>query len=157
MTLQLTIEEAALLFTGSWPLEYKLTILQDVGLGYLELGQSLPSLSGGEAQRLKLAKALTKMHKETSRTLFLMDEPTIGLHPEDVEHFSKLLQEFVRRGATLVVVEHNLQLIQQADWIVDLGPGGGEKGGELLYAGPLPNILDNKRSLTARYLKTKGY
>jgi len=155
--LQLTIEEASLLFTGSWPIEYKLTILQDVGLGYLELGQSLPSLSGGEAQRLKLAKALTKMHKETSRTLFLMDEPTIGLHPEDVEHFSKLLQEFVRRGATLVVVEHNLQLIQQADWIVDLGPGGGEKGGELLYVGPLPNILDNKCSLTARYLKTKGY
>lgn len=155
--LQLTIEEAALLFTDSRALEYKLTILQDVGLGYLQLGQTLPSLSGGEAQRLKLAKALTKMPKDTSRTLFLMDEPTIGLHPKDVEHFIKLLQEFVRRGATLVVVEHNLQLIGQADWIVDLGPGGGEKGGELLYAGPLPNILDNEASLTGRYLRTEGY
>ncbi|MGB4406101.1 MAG: excinuclease ABC subunit UvrA [Sphaerochaeta sp.] len=155
--LQLTVEEAALLFTGFWAIQQKLTILQDVGLGYLELGQTLPSLSGGEAQRLKLAKALLKMPKETSRTLFLMDEPTIGLHPQDVEHFNLLLQEFVRRGATLIVVEHNLQLIRQSDWIVDLGPGGGDKGGELLYAGPLPNILDTKESLTARYLRTEGY
>jgi len=86
-----------------------------------------------------------------------MDEPTIGLHPKDVQQFIKLLQQFVQRGATLVVVEHNLQLIQQADWIVDLGPGGGEKGGELLFAGPLPNILDNETSLTARYLRAEGY
>ncbi len=155
--LHVTVEQAAHLFTGYWSLQKKLTILQDVGLGYLELGQTLPSLSGGEAQRLKLAKALTKMPKKTSRTLFLMDEPTIGLHPKDVEHFIKLLQEFVHRGATLVVVEHNVQLIQQADWIVDLGPRGGEKGGELLFAGPLPNILDNKKSLTARYLRTEGH
>ena len=155
--LHLTIEEAALLFTGYWAIEQKLTILQDVGLGYLELGQTLPSLSGGEAQRLKLAKSLVKMPKKTSKSLFLMDEPTIGLHPKDIEQFILLLQEFVRRGATLVVVEHNLQLIQQADWIVDLGPGGGEKGGELLFAGPLPNILNTKRSLTAHYLVTEGY
>lgn len=154
--LNLTVEEAALVFTGIFAIQRKLTILQDVGLGYLQLGQTLPSLSGGEAQRLKLAKALTKMPKDTSKTLFLMDEPTIGLHPKDVEHFIKLLQEFVRRGATLVVVEHNLQLIQQADWILDLGPGGGEKGGELLFAGPLPEIVDNKTSLTARYLRTEG-
>lgn len=151
--LSMTVEEAALLCTDSFAIEYKLTILQDVGLGYLELGQTLPTLSGGEAQRLKLAKSLTKMPKETSRALFLMDEPTIGLHPKDVEHFIKLLHEFVRRGATLVVVEHTIQLIAQADWIVDLGPGGGDKGGELLFAGSLPNILDNKTSLTARYLR----
>lgn len=155
--LLLTVEEAALVFTGNFAIQRKLTILQDVGLGYLQLGQTLPTLSGGEAQRLKLAKALTKMPKETSRTLFLMDEPTIGLHPKDVQQFIKLLQQFVQRGATLVVVEHNLQLIQQADWIVDLGPGGGEKGGELLFAGPLPNILDNETSLTARYLRAEGY
>lgn len=155
--LQLTVEEAALLFTGSWALQHRLTILQDVGLGYLEIGQTLPTLSGGESQRLKLAKALTRMPKETSRTLFLMDEPTIGLHPQDVGHFILLLHEFVRRGATLVVVEHNLQLIQQADWIVDLGPGGGEKGGNLLYEGPLPNILDKEQSVTARYLRREGY
>lgn len=155
--LSLSVEEASLLFTGSSSLQQRLTILQDVGLGYLQLGQTLPTLSGGEAQRLKLAKALTTLPKEPTKTLFLMDEPTIGLHPKDVENFIKLLQEFVRRGATLVVVEHNLQLIQQADWIVDLGPGGGEKGGELLYAGPLPGLLDNQISLTARYLRLEGY
>lgn len=155
--LHMSVEEAALVFTGSWALQQKLTILQDVGLGYLELGQTLPSLSGGESQRIKLAKALTRMPKETCRTLFLMDEPTIGLHPKDVQNFLMLLQEFVRRGATLVVVEHNLQLIRQADWIIDLGPGGGEKGGELLYAGLLPNLQDNERSLTARYLRSEVY
>jgi len=155
--LQLTVDEAALLFVGIFAIEYKLTILADVGLGYMELGQTLPTLSGGEAQRIKLAKALTNMPKETSKTLFLMDEPTIGLHPKDVEHFIKLLQEFVHRGATLVVVEHNIQLIAQADWIVDLGPGGGDKGGELLYAGPLPDIVDNKKSITARYLRTEEH
>lgn len=155
--LNLSVEEAALLFKGVWALQQKLTILQDVGLGYLEVGQTLPTLSGGESQRLKLAKALTNMPKESSRTLFLMDEPTVGLHPEDVRSFIKLLQEFVRRGATLVVVEHNLHLIGQSDWIVDLGPGGGEKGGSLLYAGPLPGILKEEASITARYLKGVGY
>lgn len=155
--LHMSVEEAALVFTGSWALQQKLTILQDVGLGYLELGQTLPSLSGGEAQRLKLAKALTSMPKETSRTLFLMDEPTIGLHPKDVQNFILLLHEFVHRGATLVVVEHNLQLIREADWIIDLGPGGGEKGGQLLYAGPLANLQGNERSLTARYLRSEAY
>ncbi len=155
--LELSVEEASLLFKGSWALQHKLTILQDVGLGYLQIGQTLPTLSSGEAQRLKLAKALSNTTKEISRTLMLMDEPTIGLHPKDVEHFILLLQEFVRRGATLIVVEHNLQLIQQADWIVDLGPGGGEKGGNLLYGGPLPGILDKEESLTARYLRREGY
>lgn len=155
--LQLSVEEASLVFKGSFAIQRKLTILQDVGLGYLQLGQTLPTLSGGESQRLKLAKALTTMPKRSSRTLFLMDEPTIGLHPKDVENFIKLLQEFVRRGATLIVVEHNLQLIRQSDWIVDLGPGGGEKGGELLYSGPLPGILDIETSLTARYLTLEGY
>lgn len=148
----LTVEEAAQVFTGSWPLQHKLTIAQDVGLGYLEVGQSLPTLSGGESQRLKLAKALTNMPKETSRTLFLMDEPTKGLHPKDVGHFILLLEEFVKRGATVIVVEHNLHLIKHADWIADLGPGGGDKGGELLYAGPLAGIQDIKSSITARYL-----
>ncbi len=155
--LQLTVEEAAQVFKGNFALQHKLTILQDVGLGYLQMGQTLPTLSGGEAQRLKLAKALTSIPKKHTRTLFLMDEPTIGLHPKDVENFIKLLQEFVRRGATLIVVEHTIQLIRQADWIVDLGPGGGEKGGEVLYAGPLSDILDNETSLTARYLRTEGY
>ena len=153
--LQLTVEEAALVFTGAFSIQHKLTILQDVGLGYLELGQTLPTLSGGESQRIKLAKALIHMSDKLSRTLILMDEPTIGLHPKDVEHCIKLLQEFVQRGATLVVVEHNIHLIQQSDWIIDLGPGGGEKGGELVYAGSLPNILDNETSLTARYLKAE--
>ncbi len=155
--LQLTVEEAALVFTGNFSIQHKLTILQDVGLGYLQLGQTLPTLSGGEAQRLKLAKALTNIPKNHARTLFLMDEPTIGLHPKDVENFIKLLQEFVRRGATLIVVEHTIQLIGQADWIVDLGPGGGEKGGEVVYAGPLSNILGNETSQTARYLRSEGY
>ncbi|MDY0289779.1 MAG: excinuclease ABC subunit UvrA [Sphaerochaeta sp.] len=155
--LNVSVEEAALLFKGVWALQHKLTILQDVGLGYLEVGQTLPTLSGGESQRLKLAKALANMSKESSRTLFLMDEPTVGLHPQDVGAFIKLLQEFVRRGATLIVVEHNLHLIEQSDWIVDLGPGGGEKGGSLLYAGPLPGILEVEASITARYLKGGGY
>ncbi|MDT4761500.1 excinuclease ABC subunit UvrA [Sphaerochaeta sp. PS] len=150
--LLLTVEEASHLFCSNWPIQRLLTILLDVGLGYLELGQTIPTLSGGEAQRLKLARALSRQKRQSKKVLYLMDEPTIGLHPQDVEHFISLLQEMVKRGATLIVVEHNLQLIQQSDWIVDLGPEGGDKGGELLYSGPLSGIGSASNSYTARYL-----
>ena len=120
------------------------------GLGYLQLGQSLTTLSGGECQRLKLAKELI-MHQDSQRYLYLMDEPTIGLHPKDIEHFLKLLDHFIEQGHSVIVVEHNQQVIRHSDWVIDLGPEGGDNGGQIIFEGT-PFDLQNSHSITAKYL-----
>lgn len=132
--LSLSVEEAADFFTANKKILRTLNLLRDVGLGYLELGQTVTTLSGGETQRLKLAKELITAVPGRP-TLYLMDEPTTGLHPRDIEHFLVLLDRLISAGNTIIVVEHNQQLIQNADWVIDLGPQGGEKGGSLMYSG----------------------
>lgn len=149
--LHTSVEEAAELL-GEYPkLLAILALLQEVGLGYLELGQTLTTLSGGEGQRLKLAGELSG--SRGGRGLYLLDEPTTGLHALDVEHFLKLLNRMVDAGNTVIVVEHNLQLIRCCDYIVDLGPEGGIRGGELVAAGTPLAIMENPRSVTGKYLK----
>ncbi len=124
----------ALRFFGKSPLiQEKLKTLEEVGLGYLKLGQSATNLSGGEAQRIKLATELSR--KSTGKTLYILDEPTIGLHFEDVKKLLHVLDALVDRGNTVLVVEHNLDVVRNADWLIDLGPDGGYRGGEIIYSG----------------------
>ena len=127
----------------------KLRTLHDLGLGYLTLGESTPALSGGEAQRLKLA---SEMHRDQEGTLFVFDEPTIGLHPLDVETLLGVLQRLIDHGATVVVIEHDLDVIANADYVIDLGPGGGEAGGRLIAEGTPAQIAATPESITGRYL-----
>ncbi|WP_343208955.1 excinuclease ABC subunit UvrA [Anaerolentibacter hominis] len=150
--LNLSIEEACRFFHGHRKITRILKLLQDVGLGYLELGQTFTTLSGGEGQRLKLAKELIGSNSGRAN-LYLMDEPTAGLHPLDVEHFLVLLNRLTDAGNTVVVVEHNQQLIRNCDWIIDLGPDGGEKGGEVIFTGTPTQLLADSRSVTAAYLQ----
>ena len=151
--LNLTIEEA-IKFFGNIPLiNDKLKVLGEVGLGYLALGQGAPTLSGGEAQRIKLASELSR--RSTGKNLYILDEPTIGLHYDDVKKLIYVLQQLVNRGNTVLVIEHNLDLIKCADWLIDLGPGGGDEGGKVVVAGPPILIANCERSLTGRYLKEK--
>ncbi len=149
--LRTTIEEAVVFFKDIPWLHDRLSILNDVGLGYLELGQSATTLSGGEAQRIKLAAELGK--RDTRRTLYLFDEPTTGLHFDDVRQLIDVLQRLVERGNTVVVIEHNLDVIKSADWVVDLGPDGGVRGGKLMGAGTPEHISKVKGSATAPYLR----
>ena len=149
--LQMTVEEAAQFFGDIPWLEEKLTILEEVGLGYLELGQSATTLSGGEAQRIKLSAELGK--KDTHRTLYLLDEPTTGLHFADIDQLLKVLQRLVDRGNTVVVIEHNLDVIKTADWVIDLGPEGGARGGTIVAAGTPEEIARKKESYTGQYLR----
>ncbi|MEM1202694.1 MAG: excinuclease ABC subunit UvrA [Acidobacteriota bacterium] len=151
-TLDLTVTEAVDLFGDQKRLCRKLQSLVDVGLGYLRLGQSTSTLSGGEAQRLKLASFLDRPAKDGCR-LFLFDEPTTGLHLADIDLLHRTFERLVERGHGVVVVEHSTDLVAKADWIVDLGPGGGAHGGELLYSGPLGPFLDGVDSATARELR----
>jgi excinuclease ABC subunit A len=151
-TLELTVEEALARFAEQKRLCRRLQSLMDVGLGYLRLGQPTSTLSGGEAQRLKLASYLDGGRREKPR-LFLFDEPTTGLHMADIDLLYRTLRRLVRRGEGVVVVEHSLDLIGRADWIVDLGPGGGVHGGKLLYSGPLAPFLDSVESPTADELR----
>ncbi|MDH3403002.1 MAG: excinuclease ABC subunit UvrA [Acidobacteriota bacterium] len=151
-TLELTVQQALLHFAGSRLLTRRLGKLADVGLGYLRLGQSTATLSGGEAQRLKLAGFLDRPATE-GRRLFLFDEPTTGLHLSDIDRLCATLRRLVARRDGVVVVEHNLDLLAQVDWIVDLGPGGGVHGGRLLYSGPLGPFLDGVESPTADALR----
>ncbi len=127
----------------------RLTVLRDLGLGYLTLGEATPSLSGGEAQRLKLA---SEMGRGQSDTIFVFDEPTIGLHPLDVKTLLGVFQTLIEKGATVIVIEHDLDVIQNADYIIDMGPGGGEAGGEIVAAGTPVQVRENPRSITGRYL-----
>jgi excinuclease ABC subunit A len=131
-----------------------LQALIDVGLGYLELGQPSPTLSGGEAQRVKLTKYLGR--NKLDNRLIVLDEPSTGLHPQDLHGLLKVLDRLVRSGATIVIVEHNTDIVRAADWIIDLGPGAGPKGGELLYAGPLEGLHDVKESITGNALKNEN-
>ena len=149
--LEMTVDEAYEFFENHPPIRRKLQILKDVGLGYLKLGQPAPTLSGGEAQRIKLARELSK--KDTGRTLYLLDEPTTGLHMDDIKKLIEVLQKLVDRGNTVVVIEHNLDVIKCADWIIDLGPEGGERGGQVVAVGTPEEIAENPNSYTGRYLR----
>ncbi|MFA6365189.1 MAG: excinuclease ABC subunit UvrA [Candidatus Paceibacterota bacterium] len=149
--LKMTIEEAATFFEEIPWLYDRLKILNEVGLGYLELGQSATTLSGGEAQRIKLAAELGK--RDTRKTIYLLDEPTTGLHFADVQKLLEVLQRLVSRGNTVVVIEHNLEVIKSADWVIDLGPEGGEQGGEIIGEGTPEDIARKGRSHTGHYLK----
>jgi excinuclease ABC subunit A len=150
--LNLTVDEAMKFFVDKRAILKRLVPLRSVGLGYLRLGQSTESLSGGEAQRLKLASFLAENTKLDQPRLFLFDEPTTGLHHSDVEQLIRTFRELIDRGNSVVVIEHNLQLIEAADWIVDLGPEGGDQGGEVVAVGTPGDIAANERSLTGRYL-----
>jgi excinuclease ABC subunit A len=148
----MTVEEALVFFNDSRDLRGKLQALEDVGLGYIKLGQSSSSLSGGEAQRVKLASFLHKKD-ENKHVLFIFDEPTTGLHFYDVQKLLKALNALVELGHTVLVVEHNLDVVKSADWIIDLGPVGGEEGGHLVFMGRPEDILQCKESFTGQYLK----
>ena len=149
--LEMTVEEA-LEFLGAIPtIKRKLKTLHDVGLGYIKLGQSATTLSGGEAQRVKLAKELSS--KSTGRTIYLLDEPTTGLHFDDVKKLLNVLNILVNTGNTVLVIEHNLEVIKSADYIIDLGPGGGEEGGRIVAKGSPEKIANNKNSFTGEFLK----
>ena len=125
--------------------------MYDVGLGYITLGQSATTLSGGEAQRIKLAKELSK--RSTGKTLFILDEPTTGLHFHDIELLLKVLHRLKEQGNTIIVIEHNLDVIKTADWIIDLGPEGGSQGGQLIANGAPEKVAKDKKSFTGKYLK----
>ena len=127
----------------------RLKILKDLGLGYLTLGEETPGLSGGEAQRLKLAG---EMGRAQSDTIFVFDEPTIGLHPLDVQTLASVFRSLIESGATLIVIEHDLDIIKSADYIVDMGPGGGESGGRIVACGTPEEIAASKESVTGRFL-----
>ena len=149
--LDLTVEEAVEFFAGQTKLIRMLEVLREAGLGYLPLGQPLTTLSGGEAQRLKLAAELIENHGGKNQ-LYLMDEPTTGLHPAYIGHFLKLLLRLRDAGHTVIVVEHNPQLIRACDWVIDLGPQGGDQGGQLMFAGTPQALKAQGESATARYL-----
>jgi excinuclease ABC subunit A len=151
--LQMTVDEAAKFFVAKRALLKKLDALRSVGLGYLRLGQSTDSLSGGEAQRLKLASFLCEATQSEKPRLFLFDEPTTGLHHSDVEVLIKTFRDLIDRGNSVLVIEHNTQLIEESDWIIDLGPEGGDGGGEIVAAGTPEEIAANPRSITGRYLR----
>lgn len=149
--LNMTVEEAVKFFENIPRIKNKLETLMDVGLGYIRLGQPSTQLSGGEAQRIKLAYELSK--RSTGKTLYILDEPTTGLHIDDVSRLIKILQRLVDTGNTVVVIEHNLDVIKCADYIIDLGPEGGEKGGDILCTGTPEDIVKNNLSYTGQYLK----
>jgi excinuclease ABC subunit A len=150
--LAMSVTEARQLFRNFQRVVEILDTLEAVGLGYLALGQSATTLSGGEAQRLKLSLELSK--KQQGRSLYILDEPTTGLHWVDVQRLLDLLFKLRDAGNTIIVIEHNLDVMNLADWLVDLGPGGGRAGGELIYAGPREGILKEPRSVTGQALAT---
>lgn len=149
--LAMTVEEALELFAPIPVLANKLQTLMDVGLGYIRLGQSATTLSGGEAQRVKLAKELSK--RATGRTLYILDEPTTGLHLKDIQKLLEVVNRLVETGNTLIVIEHNLDVIKTADWILDLGPEGGAAGGLIIAEGTPEDVAKQKTSITGQYLK----
>ncbi len=149
--LNMTVEEARKFFMGQPAIYEKLRILYEVGLGYIHLGQSATTLSGGEAQRIKLAAELS--HRATGNTLYILDEPTTGLHFEDVKRLLHILNQLVDRGNTVLVIEHHLDVIKCSDWVIDLGPDGGDRGGELVAEGTPEDVAKVAASYTGRYLK----
>ncbi len=149
--LEMTVDEAKMFYANVPPVKRKLDTLSEVGLGYMHLGQNATTLSGGEAQRIKLATELSRA--STGRTLYILDEPTTGLHFADVKRLIYVLNQLVEKGNTVVVIEHNLDMIKTADWIIDLGPEGGDKGGQLIAAGTPEDVVKVKGSYTGQYLK----
>jgi excinuclease ABC subunit A len=149
--LDMTIDEAVEFFAAVPSIREKFATLQRVGLGYIKVGQPATTLSGGEAQRVKLSRELSK--RATGRTLYMLDEPTTGLHFHDIAKLLEVLHELVDNGNTVVVIEHNLEVIKTADWIIDLGPEGGDAGGEIVGVGTPEDIVANPRSHTGRFLK----
>jgi excinuclease ABC subunit A len=147
----MSVDESVGFFENIPTIRDKLLTLQKVGLGYMKIGQQATTLSGGEAQRIKLAKELSK--RSTGRTIYILDEPTTGLHVHDVKKLLEVLQAFVQKGNTVVVIEHNMEVIKTADWIVDMGPEGGDKGGSLLFEGTPEQIVNMRESYTGQYLK----
>ena len=148
----MAVEKALAIFENVPRAVNRLQTLVDVGLGYVKLGQPAPTLSGGEAQRVKLATELSK--RATGKTLYLIDEPTTGLSFYDVHHLLNVLQRLVDKGNSILVIEHNLDVIRCADWIIDLGPEGGDRGGEVVATGTPEGIVQNSQSYTGQYLKT---
>jgi excinuclease ABC subunit A len=149
--LDMTVEEGTELFKAVPAIREKLATLDRVGLGYIHIGQPATTLSGGEAQRVKLAKELSR--RATGRTLYILDEPTTGLHFEDVKKLLEVLHALVDQGNTILVIEHNLEVIKTADWIVDLGPEGGAGGGRVVATGTPEEIAQTKGSYTGDYLR----
>jgi excinuclease ABC subunit A len=147
----MTVEEACKFFAKEIIIYEKFKALKDVGLGYIKIGQSATTLSGGEAQRIKLAKELSK--RDTGNTLYILDEPTTGLHFDDIRRLLLVLHKLVERGNTVMVIEHNLDVIKTSDWVIDIGPRGGDNGGYIVAQGTPEDIALNENNLTGKYLK----
>ena len=146
----LTVTEALVHYEADSKIYNKLKTLNDMGLGYLTLGESTPALSGGEAQRLKLSSHIGRKQDDA---VFIFDEPTIGLHPEDVKDLIGVFDDLIEHGATVIIIEHDIDLIRNADYIIDMGPGGGYAGGRVVASGTVDDLCKNKESITAKYLK----
>ena len=149
--LDMRVSEALSFFDNVPKIKNKLKVLEDVGLGYIKLGQSAPTLSGGEAERVKLAKELQK--KASGKTLFVLDEPTTGLHTDDIKRLLAILQKIVDNKDTVLVIEHNLDVIKVADYIIDLGPDGGDEGGTIVATGTPEAVAKVEQSYTGQFLK----
>ena len=149
--LDMTVDEAEVFFKAVPSIREKMVALKRVGLGYIKVGQQATTLSGGEAQRVKLSKELSK--RATGRTLYILDEPTTGLHFEDVKKLLEVLHELVDQGNSVIVIEHNLDVVKTADYIVDIGPEGGDGGGEIICTGTPEKVSLSKESYTGSYLK----
>jgi excinuclease ABC subunit A len=149
--LNMSVEEAYNFLKNIPTLEQKLKTLKEVGLDYMKLGQPATTLSGGEAQRIKLATELAR--RDTGRTLYILDEPTTGLHFDDIRKLLDVLHQLVTRANSVLIIEHNPDVIKSANWIIDLGPEGGERGGYVVAQGTVSDIIKNKRSYTGKYLK----
>ena len=147
----MTVEEGMNFFKAIPSISNKLKTLNQVGLNYIKIGQSATTLSGGEAQRIKLSKELSK--RSTGKTVYILDEPTTGLHSHDVKNLLEVLHKLVEKKNTVIVIEHNLDVIKTSDWIIDLGPEGGEKGGYILYEGSVENLINLKNNPTAACIK----
>lgn len=148
----MSVDEVLDIAAGTPLLQKRLQVLHDLGLGYLTLGEETPGLSGGEAQRLKLA---SEMGKGQADTVFVFDEPTIGLHPRDVETLLAVFEDLIRHGATVIVIEHDLDVIGHADYIIDMGPGGGNEGGRVVAAGTPEGICACPESRTGQFIRLK--
>ena len=149
--LSMTVDEALEFFTNIPAIQRKLQTIADVGLGYIKLGQAATTLSGGEAQRVKLAAELSK--RDTGKTVYMLDEPTTGLHFADVQKLLDVLNRLVNLGNTVIIIEHNMDVIKNSDWIIDLGPEGGDSGGQVIACGPPEQVAQNPKSYTGQYLK----
>jgi excinuclease ABC subunit A len=149
----MNIDQAVEFFENIPHILHKIKTLQDVGLGYISLGQSAVTLSGGEAQRVKLSTELAK--KDTGKTFYILDEPTTGLHFSDIQHLLDVLNKLADRGNTVLIIEHNMDVIKVADHIIDMGLEGGKGGGQILFEGTPEEMLKHKTSFTAKYLKSE--